>query len=202
MIYYGRECDLYGDEKADLYIFCFFHDTRLLSQSLEGSFYLICPHIEDWNSELSPWKTEGFEGKGSILEKWIISVIQPGHHYAVAGYSLGGLFSLWVYGRHVELIGCVSCSGSLWYPGWLEELHRIHRKGIIYLSLGTKESHTKNRRMVCVAQNTEETYCYLSQIGQCIYRKENGGHFHEPVQRMTRGLQWFLKNYLSFFEKI
>ena len=69
-----------------------------------------------------------------------------------------GLFSLWMYGRHESFVGCISASGSLWFPGWINYLHTINRKAVVYLSLGRKESKTKNKLMCTVGQNTIETY--------------------------------------------
>ena len=200
MIYYGRECQIYGNQDAEIYIYCFFHDCTSIIESFKEDYCLIAPVIKDWNSELSPWETEGFSGKGEELEEWILSTMTSSHHYIIAGYSLGGLFSLWMYGRHESFIGCISASGSLWYPGWLSYLHTIKRKGIVYLSLGKKESKTRNKLMAKVGENTEETYQYLSLHNKCIYIEENGGHFTEPDQRMIRGFKWLFENLSIFFE--
>ena len=200
MIYYGKECQIYGNRDADVYIFCFFHDCTSIVESLKGDYCLIAPVIKDWNSELSPWESEGFGGKGESLEKWILSTMTSSHHYIIAGYSLGGLFSLWMYGRHEAFIGCISCSGSLWYPGWTSYLHTINRQGTVYLSLGRKESKTKNKLMCTVGYNTQQTYNYLSLNNTCIYIEENGGHFTEPDLRMIRGFKWLFENLSIFFE--
>lgn len=201
MIYYGRECQIYGNQDADVYIFCFFHDCTSIVESLKGNYCLIAPVIKDWNSELSPWPADGFGGKGEELEKWILSTMNSSHHYIIAGYSLGGLFSLWMYGRHESFVGCISASGSLWFPGWINYLHTINRKAVVYLSLGRKESKTKNKLMCTVGQNTIETYQYLSKNNRCIYIEENGGHFTEPDQRMIRGFKWVFENLSIFFFK-
>lgn len=200
MIYYVRECQIYGNQDADVYIFCFFHDCTSIVESFTRDYCLIAPVIKDWNDELSPWAADGFGGKGKELEKWILSTMTSSHHYIIAGYSLGGLFSLWMYGRHESFIGCISASGSLWFPGWMNYLHTIHRKGTVYLSLGRKESKTKNKLMCTVGQNTIETYHYLSKNNTCIYIEENGGHFTEPGQRMIRGFKWLFENLSIFFE--
>lgn len=199
MMYHGKECVLYGDPEADVYIFCFFHESLKIIESLEKNCFIIMPHVENWNDELSPWESDGFKGEASKLEEWILSVMNDKHHYIIAGYSLGGLFSLWMYGKHESFIGCISCSGSLWYPGWLNYLKTIDRKGVVYLSLGKKESHTKNIVMAQVGKNTQKTYQYLSKNNKCIYIEENGGHFHEPEQRMIRGFKWLFENLSIFF---
>ena len=68
------------------------------------------------------------------------------------------------------------------------------------MSLGRKESKTKNKLMAQVGGNTEETYQYLSMQNKCIYIEENGGHFTEPDQRMIRGFKWLFENLSIFFE--
>lgn len=54
MIYYGRECQIYGNQDADVYIFCFFHDCTSIVESFTRDYCLIAPVIKDWNDELSP----------------------------------------------------------------------------------------------------------------------------------------------------
>ena len=41
MIYYGRECQIYGNQDADVYIFCFFHDCTSIVKSLKKNYCLI-----------------------------------------------------------------------------------------------------------------------------------------------------------------
>ena len=177
-----------------------FMAIKMLTFILKKNYCFIAPVIKDWNSELSPWPADGFGGKGEELEKWILSTMNSSHHYIIAGYSLGGLFSLWMYGRHESFVGCISASGSLWFPGWINYLHTINRKAVVYLSLGRKESKTKNKLMCTVGQNTIETYQYLVKNNRCIYIEENGGHFTEPDQRMIRGFKWVFENLSIFFE--
>ena len=38
MIYYGRECQIYGNQDADVYIFCFFHDCTSIVESLKKKY--------------------------------------------------------------------------------------------------------------------------------------------------------------------
>lgn len=83
MIYYGRECQIYGNQDADVYIFCFFHDCTSIVESFTRDYCLIAPVIKDWNDELSPWAADGFGGKGKELEKWILSTMTSSHHYLI-----------------------------------------------------------------------------------------------------------------------
>lgn len=100
MIYYGRECQIYGNQDADVYIFCFFHDCTSIVESLKKNYCLIAPVIKDWNSELSPWPADGFGGKGEELEKWILSTMNSSHHY---------ILLIIILLRAIHLVVCLVC---------------------------------------------------------------------------------------------
>ena len=105
----------------------------------------------DWNADLSPWKADAvfpgdsaFEGKADALIQELIRHPVIGNtqwkYRIIAGYSLAGLFSLYACTKTDLFDGCVSCSGSLWYPGFLQYLkeHSLNTS-VVYLSLGEKE---------------------------------------------------------------
>lgn len=46
MIYYGRECQIYGNQDADVYIFCFFHDCTSIVKSLKKNYCFIANGIK------------------------------------------------------------------------------------------------------------------------------------------------------------
>ena len=91
MIYYGRECQIYGNQDADVYIFCFFHDCTSIVESFTRDYCLIAPVIKDWNDELSPWAADGFGGKGKELGK-----VDSFNYDFFSSLSYCGLFSWWL----------------------------------------------------------------------------------------------------------
>ena len=56
----------------------------------------------------------------------------------IMGYSLAGLFALWAMYQTDIFAGCATCSGSMWYPGFVEYVNSqptLANKQI-YISLG------------------------------------------------------------------
>lgn len=169
--------------------------------------------IEDWNTELTPWKTPAVFGKQSfgdgagctldyMLQKMIPALKQifqladAGVTYILGGYSLGGLFSLWA-GYQTDFFRKIAAiSPSVWYPQWdtyMQEKKMLADK--VYMSLGDKEDRTKNKTMACVRERMEMQYQQLlKQLGEdcCILEWNQGNHFHEPVQRKVKGFSALL----------
>ena len=64
----------------------------------------------------------------------------------------------------------------------------------VYLSLGDKESKTRNQYMSKVADRIEEAYELLkSRQVNTIFEWNKGNHFAEPDMRMAKGFAWVLK---------
>ena len=166
----------------------------------------------DWNGDFSPWPSppvlgdEAFSGGGRKTLDWLCKSALPwtcenlscGGKY-IGGYSLAGLFSLWALYECEELDGAVSCSGSLWFPGWVEYAgaHAGQIKGDVYLSLGIKEERTRNRAMASVGDNTRLEFELLKSgenVRRCTLEWNPGGHFADIAGRMARGFQWITDN--------
>lgn len=199
--------------------------------------FLAC-QIEDWNRELSPWEApavfgkERFAGRGEETLKWLTQACIPYFQKAswkkgesvpvfVGGYSLAGLFALWSFHETGLLRGAAACSGSLWYPGFMEyvrdkeavgnkEVVSIagaikkeeaadvddRKKHYIYLSLGTKEGKTRNPVMAAVQGCTEELYDFYRSKPEIMATLEfnPGNHFTEPEKRLLKGFRWLIEN--------
>lgn len=180
-------------------------------------FILAAYESENWNDDFSPWEApavfgrENFGGKAGATLGWLVQHYIP---YVEAktsktarfsvGYSLAGLFSLWVYCECDMFAGAVSCSGSLWYEGWLDY---VRKKGTavcgngtryLYLSLGDREEKTKNRLMATVGDNTRKVYTMLCEDRKNVkgvLEWNQGGHFTEADLRVVRGICWILKHF-------
>lgn len=172
------------------------------------SFYELI--VKNWDDYLTPWPMQmgkrNFEGKAdtllSIIESETIPIIESeiglSEDVFIAGYSLGGLFSLWSLYESNIFSGAVSCSGSLWYKGWTEYIREkeLSRNAKIYLSLGDKEKNTKNSYMKLVEDNTiyqKEVFESSKEVIGICYEVNNGGHFSDVVGRMTKGISWILE---------
>ena len=158
----------------------------------------------DWNADLSPWKADAvfpgdsaFEGKGDALIQELIRHPVIGNtqwkYRIIAGYSFAGLFSLYACTKTDLFDGCVSCSGSLWYPGFLQYLkeHSLNTS-VVYLSLGEKEKYSRNPVLSSVELCMGEAAQYLKKDHICRYEMNPGGHFTDPDGRMLKGIAWLI----------
>ena len=189
---------------------------NLLKRLNENGIYisLVEVMVEDWYRDFSPWEAEPlkegdtpFAGKGEETLKYIEKVVMQSIEKDIpnnkgvflVGYSLAGLFSLWALTKSSRMGGAVCCSSSLWFPGWNEYIENncLKKAGLVYLSLGEKESKTKNKFMSKVEENTRKTYLKLLNDENClksIFEMVPGGHFTNPLERIGDGIEWMLKN--------
>lgn len=170
--------------------------TSQVSCSLAG---LVC---HDWNRELSPWKVsdvkefQSFSGGGEqflqFLDSQVIPYLQTFcRRLYIAGYSLAGLFSLYAFHQSQLFAGAISCSGSLWYPGFYDFVrkHPVYHKKI-YLSLGNKEHCTRHPVFSVVKTKTEQLAQFYQRDNNCLLFFEQGNHFQNVDQRMIRAMNW------------
>lgn len=177
-------------------------------------FILVAISNIDWNNEMTPWKAPNitkkvsdFAGKADCylqeLENDIIpkieKIIKENYtisYYALAGYSLGGLFALYSAYKSTKFTKIASISGSLWYPNLLEYIKKESLKPQmkkIYFSLGNKEKESKNKLLQTVEQNTKEIEKILSTKINTIYEENDGTHFQNPELRTAKGIKWLLE---------
>lgn len=154
----------------------------------------------DWDEALTPWPAEAvfkgrnFTGHADELVQYMTSLDilkKQWRHIWTGGYSLAGLFSLYLCTKTDLFEGCISCSGSLWYDGFLDYLkgHPVHCE-YVYLSLGDREKHTKNERMKTVETCHEETQKILASYCDCTFVLNPGNHFQDPGGRIVKGITW------------
>lgn len=182
----------------------------------EKRFALAAFSSEDWNRDFSPWpapalsgKAPPFAGEAPETLAWILDRLIPaveGNYPVLAGapgralmgYSLGGLFALWASLSSDHFPLCASCSGSLWFDGWLPYLNgiTISPKARVFLSLGMQEGKARNQRMAAVKPVTEDTYAYLQAspaIADCTLAWNEGGHFHDTAGRIAQAVAWLYR---------
>lgn len=188
-----------------------------------ADYLLVTYKVNNWNDEFSPWKAppafgqEGFSGNGQKTLEWLINECIPyieseNNGYIketkqvarfCTGYSLAGLFSLWAYYESTIFDGAVSCSGSLWFPGWLDYIEKkddrfavSEKTNYVYLSLGDKEEKTKNSTMAAVGDNTRIQHDKIGVANDkivSVLEWNIGGHFSEPDVRVAKGILWVIK---------
>ena len=172
----------------------------------DKDFSLAVFDVTDWNAQFSPWPApavfgkEDFGGKGRVtlrfLENEFLPEIKskfPESEVFLTGYSLAGLFSLWVLYESDKFNGAICCSSSLWFDRWDEyaSTHKIKSLAKIYMSLGDREEKTKNKIMAKVGDRTRRQTELLKgdpNVEKLYFEWNEGGHFDEPLKRVARGI--------------
>ena len=121
-------------------------------------FQMIAVKVDDWNLDLSPWRSPAVFGKedfgdgaASLLEEILRLCSDESKTYYLGGYSLAGLFSLWASYQTDRFAGIAAASPSVWFPGFLPYMKEHENQSrAVYLSLGDKEEKTKNPVMATV----------------------------------------------------
>ena len=174
----------------------------------DKSFLLVAYQVEDWNRQFSLWKTDeldgSFAGGAAQTLAWLEDELIPqikisygkAEEYYLAGYSLAGLFSLWAAYESDFFAGAACCSGSLWYPGFLDytKTHYMSENKKIYLSLGGREEKTKDPLISTVGVCTREIYNSLGHVSATKYEMNSGGHFADSGKRIAKGVRWLLED--------
>ena len=180
-------------------------------------FYLTWCGPVDWNAEYTPWpapalskKDVPFAGAAEktlawLQDGWMPKVQQtigesvPADNSFLLGYSLGGLCALWMAYTSALFAGHASCSGSLWYDGWLDfaQTHHIQRPtGRTYLSLGDREEKTRNPRMATVGEATRQTAALLAadpNVAETTLIWQEGNHFTNIPGRLAQAILWLMR---------
>ena len=182
---------------------------------IKGPCHLLFLSGFSWDDDLSPYPAKQpfskgeFAGKGPMLLKQIEEDVltrvykeiggRP-NKVGIAGYSLAGLFALWAFLSSPAFQGAASCSGSLWYPRFLEKIETGELQqdsGFVYLSLGDKEKFSKNPLLKTVEEKTLAIQKILENKGvKTRYESNAGNHFQDPDRRLWKGIANLLENFL------
>lgn len=166
--------------------------VKTYKENIEIPFSYLALQVEDWNRDLSPWTCLNFgEGAQDTYQKLLEEVKKvKADTYILVGYSLAGLFSLWVGYQTCFFDYIVACSPSVWFPEWdtyMKE-HTFQAKQV-YLSLGTKEHKTKHPYM----REVKKRIILVQELLQCPLEMNPGNHFQDVDQRILKGIQSILK---------
>lgn len=176
-------------------------EIKMIKSLTDADFRLVAFKVNDWNSDLSPWKSPpvfgkvGFgDGAKATLDEILDTVRDKTKTYYIGGYSLSGLFALWAAYQTDAFSGVAAVSPSVWFPGFTEymEEHEIKSRAV-YLSLGDKESKVRNPVMATVGDRIQKTYSLLTQHGVgCILEWNEGNHFKDADLRTAKAFAWLL----------
>jgi predicted alpha/beta superfamily hydrolase len=165
-----------------------------------------------WNIDYSPWPAPAvlaqdspFEGGARDMLGWVTDTVLPwaeeqcpAKSRSLMGYSLAGLAALYAMYITDAFDACASCSGSLWFDGWLPFLreNNLRRPSRIYLSLGRSEEKTRNPRMSVIGDATREAASIFEndpQVQETALVWHDGGHFLKIPERTADALVWLSK---------
>lgn len=191
------------------------HESEMLETEIDEikrlmndkPFLLVAFLVDEWNRELSPWEAPAVFGKEDFGRgaadtlSFITGTLMPYIHrsyenvseYYLGGYSLAGLFSLWAGYQTDDFRGIAAVSPSVWFEDWDKYIlsHTIKAEKT-YLSLGDKESKTKNRIMSMVGERIQMQYEILEN--NSILEWNIGNHFVQSDIRTAKGLAWLMNN--------
>ena len=200
-----------------LILHCFSEEEEAVVKLLQGqeyfSFPLLCINNLNWQKDMCPWDSpalikneKDFIGGADeylfLLEKEIIPraveiLGEEPTYYALAGYSLAGLFALYAGYRSSLLSRIASVSGSLWYPDFVsfaKEKKMLRTPEKLYFSLGTEEAKTKHAVLSTIERKTRELVEHYQSSGYCVKFEQNpGNHFCEVEQRIEKGIRWIME---------
>ena len=217
----NREVNIYPAAKASspLVVFNAFENEGAtvhteLKKLTTTDLTLATININDWNADLSPWaippvykNDEPFTGGAdayleTLTEEIIPTIVrelgsEPAY-IALTGYSLAGLFAVYAMYRTDRFARIASASGSMWYPGFVEFVKSHEPAALpekLYLSLGDKESRTRNHVMATVEKNTGALFEHYKSLGvEAVFEMNPGNHFQDATQRMAKGIVWLIAN--------
>lgn len=169
------------------------------------SFMLAAVKISKWNDEISPWPAPPVFGKipfGNGAQKTLefitgslLPELKESYNFSsivLGGYSLAGLFSLWSSYQTDAFNAIVAASPSVWFNDWLDySTENECHSGSIYLSLGDRESHSKNKLMSTVGEAIQKQKKILDEKGIRNTLVWNpGNHFMDNGIRTAKGFVW------------
>ncbi|MCR4866690.1 MAG: esterase [Lachnospiraceae bacterium] len=185
---------------------------HIISSVIECPFLLAGYVVNDWNKDLSPWKAKAVFGKknfeGAARETLddlcgsFIPQLKKEHNLdddicvILGGYSLAGLFSLFSAYQTDVFDAVMAASASVWFSGWIDyaKANRIKCKNV-YLSLGDRESDTKNPVMKKVGEcmKTQFALLFRDSADNCALEFNEGNHFTDVAKRCAKGYEWCIE---------
>ncbi len=215
----GRECLIYA-HTAPKYLLIqtlgnherriFDNTAALLDEAAGAPFVLVAFQVFDWDLELTPWHDPAINRDPKVgtmtshtlryVTESLIPALEAEYGplpLILGGYSLGGLFALWSASQTGRFAAIAAASPSLWIKDWpaFAQGHPLHT-GKVYLSLGDKEEHVRNRAIAQVGDRVREEYALLQkEMGpeNCTLVWNAGSHFQDDDKRLAAAFSWCIR---------
>ncbi len=188
------------------------HQIDVITSMAKESYLLVAFNVNNWNDDLSPWKTSGVLGKINFgdnakntlcfIEEKLLPCIYQKYLFhqklpiILGGYSLAAFFSLWSAYQSDTFTAIASASPSVWFPEWIGYANtHLPKSKYIYLSLGDKEEKTRNKIMATVGDCIRAQMNILKkQEINTILEWNEGNHFKDTAIRIARGFAWCINS--------
>ena len=182
-------------------------ELAMISEATGASFVMAAFAIGDWEVELTPWHDPSVSKRQAVGEHafetlaFITDSLIPYLHerfgrlpVVLGGYSLGGLFSRWAASKAECFEAVAAVSPSLWIDGWcgFSEAHAVCAR-YVYLSLGDREEHSRNKAIAQVGNNIRWEHEHLRQtLGSAHTTLDwnTANHFVDGARRTAKGFAW------------
>ena len=220
----GRECLLYTESEEPKVLLIqtlgaqergsIDSEVAMISEASGTSFVMAAFAIGDWEVELTPWHDPAISKRQAVGEhagetfRYITDELIPSLHQeygelpiVLGGYSLGGLFSLWSGSVSDCFTAIAAVSPSVWIAGW-QDYARQHpvKTHYVYLSLGDREEHTRNKAIAQVGNNIRWEHEHLKQTlgpDNTVLEWNTGNHFVDGARRTSKGFAWCINKILN-----
>lgn len=188
-------------------------EVAIISETAGTSFVMAALAIGDWEVELTPWHDPAVSKRQAVGEhagetlRYVTDELIPYLHQeygelpiVLGGYSLGGLFSLWSGSESDHFAAIAAVSPSVWITGW-QDYAREHpvKTHYVYLSLGDREEHARNKAIAQVGNNIRWEHEHLKQIigpDHTTLEWNTGNHFTDSARRTAKGFAWCISRIL------
>ena len=182
-------------------------EVAMISEATGASFVMAAFAIGDWEVELTPWHDPAVSKRQAVGEHafetldFITDSLIPYLHerfgrlpIVLGGYSLGGLFSRWAASKAECFEAVAAVSPSLWIDGWcsFSDAHAVCAR-YVYLSLGDREEHSRNKAIAQVGDNVRWEHEHLKQVlgsDNTTLEWNTGNHFADAARRTAKGFAW------------
>ena len=206
----GRPCACFvpQGEVRRAAVLCGWHMEELLPALAEEAPHTVLFFAQaDGGRDFTPWPAEAvwegepFHGKATAYLEFLQQSVLPflaarfgickKEERMIAGYSLGGLFSLWAACETNLFSQAASLSGSLWYPDFMKYIEKhLPKAEHIYLSLGDREPFGGPPPLRAVGKCTEAVYALLQQANYDVtFEWNRGGHAKGIENRWRKALR-------------
>ncbi len=215
----GRECFISDTGQPDYILIqtlgnhergIFDSTAELISEACGVPFVLAAFQVFDWDLDLTPWHDDAINRNPEVgtmtgeTLRYVTESLLPALEaeygklpVILGGYSLGGLFALWSSMQTERFAAVAAASPSLWIRDWLDfaKAHQVKARKV-YLSLGDREEHVKNRSIARVGDSVRGEYELLkASLGSenCTLAWNPGGHFQDGDKRLAAAFSWCIK---------